>query len=66
MTSTQTPNTTSASEFAVKVRCGGRTYTESVYTYDTETAWGHQIRIERQYEIDYGYKARVVSIRKVA
>jgi len=58
-------NTKTMTEFAVKVRCGGRTYTEAVYTIDSETAWGHAIRIEAQYEHDYGYKARVIGVKEV-
>ena len=52
-------------EFAIKVRCGGQTFTETVYTYDSETAWGHQSRIENMYERDYGYKARITSVREI-
>jgi hypothetical protein len=36
-----------------------------VHTYDSETAWGHQIRIENMYERDYGYKARITSVREI-
>ena len=53
------------SEFIVKVRCDGRTYSESVITLDAETAWGHAARIEQQYETDYGYKARVIGVKEV-
>ena len=64
-TNTTIKATTRYSGFIVKVRCGGRTYNESVITLDAETAWGHAARIEQQYEIDYGYKARVVSVKEV-
>lgn len=59
-------NTTTTTEFLIRVRCGGRVYTESVYTYDRETAWGHAARIEAQTERDYGYKATVIGVRAVA
>jgi hypothetical protein len=52
-------------EFIVRVRCGGRTYTETIWTIDAETAYGHHVRIERQYENDYGYRARTVGMREV-
>ena len=58
-------NTNTMTEFAVKVRCDGRTYTEAVYTIDAETAWGHAARIEAAYQRDYGYKARVLSVKEV-
>ena len=57
-----TPNKTR--EFIIKIRCDRRIYTESVYTISTEHAWGHQAQLEAQYERDYGYRARVISVRE--
>jgi len=57
--------TTRYREFQIKVRCGGRTYTESVFTIDVEHAWGHQAQLEAQYERDYGYSARITQVREV-
>lgn len=51
-------------EFAIKVRCDGRIHTETVYTINAETAWGHVPRIEQQIQNDYGYKATVVSVKE--
>ena len=62
---TTTTATTTNREFAIKIRCGGRTYTETVWGTNAETMWGHQISIEMQYERDYGYKARVISVKEV-
>jgi hypothetical protein len=52
-------------QFQIKVRCGGHTYTESVYTIDTEHAWGYQGELEARYERDYGYSARITQVREV-
>lgn len=54
-----------AREFIIKVRCDGRIHTETVWTTDAETAWGHQIRIEQRIENEYGYKARTISVKEV-
>lgn len=65
MSETQNTYPTRYREFAVKVRCDRRIHTETVYTINTEHAWGHAARIEQQYETDYGYKATVVSVKEV-
>jgi len=65
MSNTATATNDRYREFAVKVRCDRRIHTETVYTINAEHTWGHAARIEQQHEIDYGYKATVVSVKEV-